>query len=444
MNIFTKTWNGIKGLVSTLIAPADDNKPEGKPPVNPLRRPNKTDEIISSINNLIKKRVDLIDRQIKDLTEKQKLTQANISHISKIDEPDLSAINSSIEKLNQYVKEKPKPKPPHHFALYKPKQEFEDLLKINNLLKQFQDREIARKRKEELYKKEIQATLDKIADLINQDKLEEAKYEISQIQNKIKASLTHEIKRLEKLKQKLEDWELEIIKKQQEEEQRKRDEEAKQLKEEEERREKAEREKREREEQERLAREEKAKQAREKLEKLLEKKPNWQEFQQVLQQNGITTLYHFADRANIRSIKEHGGLFSWHYCEKNRIAIPRTGGDTLSRQLDKRYDLHDFVRLSFCNDHPMQWRLKQNDYDLVLLKVKIDVAYFCETHFSDINAADSGHSNGTELQHLKQVNFKATQRNYVRNDDPDFKQHQAEVLVKTWIPIEYITNINNY
>jgi len=176
---------------------------------------------------------------------------------------------------------------------------------------------------------------------------------------------------------------------------------------------------------------------------LLEKKPNWQEFQQVLQQNGITTLYHFTDRANIRSIKERGGLFSWYYCDNNGIAIPRTGGDTLSRQLDKQYNLHDFVRLSFCNDHPMQRRLQQNGYDLVLLKVKIDVAYFGETRFSDINAADSGHSNGKELKDLKQVNFKATQRNYVRNDDPEFKQHQAEVLVKTWIPLEYITNINN-
>jgi hypothetical protein len=158
MNIFIIIWNGIKGLV----APADDKESERKPPVNPIRRPNKTDEIISSINNLVKKRIELIDRQIKDLTEKEKLLQANISHISKIDEPDLSAINSSIEKLNQYVKEKPKP--PHHFALYKPKQEFEDLLKINNLLKQFQDREIARKRKEELYKKEIQATLADFGD----------------------------------------------------------------------------------------------------------------------------------------------------------------------------------------------------------------------------------------------------------------------------------------
>jgi flagellar biosynthesis GTPase FlhF len=62
--------------------------------------------------------------------------------------------------------------------------------------------------------------------------------------------------------------------------------------------------------------EERERQAKAELENLLDKKHNWQEFQQVLQQNGITTLYHFTDRANIKSIKEHGGLYSWHYCDR--------------------------------------------------------------------------------------------------------------------------------
>jgi hypothetical protein len=109
-----------------------------------------------------------------------------------------------------------------------------------------------------------------------------------------------------------------------------------------------------------------------------------------------------------------------------------------------RYNLQDFVRLSFCNDHPMMWRLQQNGRNLVLLQVKIDVSYFEKTCFSDINATDSDHTHGSSLQDLKRIDFRAAKRNYVSKEDADFKTHQAEVLVKTWIPIEYITNINNF
>ena len=163
-----------------------------------------------------------------------------------------------------------------------------------------------------------------------------------------------------------------------------------------------------------------------------------------MQQNGIKTLYHFTDRSNIKSIKEHGGLYSWHYCDRNNINIPFSGGDTLSRDLDRRYNLQDFVRLSFCNDHPMMWRLQQNGRNLLLLQVKIDVAYFEKTCFSDINATDSEHTHGSNLQDLKRIDFRAVKRNFVSRVDADFKTHQAEVLVKTWIPKEYITNINNF
>ncbi|MDR2653507.1 MAG: DUF4433 domain-containing protein [Prevotellaceae bacterium] len=180
------------------------------------------------------------------------------------------------------------------------------------------------------------------------------------------------------------------------------------------------------------------------LENLLVKKDNWQEFQQVLIRNGITTLYHFTDRTNISSIKKHGGLYSWYYCDKHDITISYPGGDELSRQLDIRYNLQDFVRLSFCNDHPMMWRLQQNGRNLVTLEVKVDVSYFKNTCFSDINATDSDHTHGSNLQDLKRIDFMAVKRKSVSREDADFKTHQAEVLVKTCIPLEYITNINDF
>jgi hypothetical protein len=181
-----------------------------------------------------------------------------------------------------------------------------------------------------------------------------------------------------------------------------------------------------------------------KLQNLLLKKYDWKKFEEVLHKNGITKFYHFTDQLNIESIKKSGGLYSWYHCDITGTNITKSGGDTLSRELDTRYSLQDYVRLSFCNDHPMQFRLSKLDYNLVVLEITLEVAYFEHTKFSDMNATDKRHSHGSSLSDLEAVNFSATKRSYVKTEDPEFKQHQAEILAKTWIPLEYIKNINKF
>lgn len=168
-------------------------------------------------------------------------------------------------------------------------------------------------------------------------------------------------------------------------------------------------------------------------------KTNWTEFREYLRWNGVSYFYHFTDRANLDSIRERGGLFSWKYCEEHDINIPRAGGSEFSRSLDERHCLEDYVRLSFCDDHPMAYRLRQDGYNLVLLKIDVRVAWLQDTLFSDINATDSSHHHGGNLEDLKRVDIAATKEHYVSQESPSFKKHQAEVLVKTFIPLEYIT-----
>lgn len=168
------------------------------------------------------------------------------------------------------------------------------------------------------------------------------------------------------------------------------------------------------------------------------KKANAVALKNYLLSNGVDFFYHFTDLRNLDSIEKHGGLFSWRYCEDHNITIPFPGGDSTSRSLDSYHGLSNYVRLSFCLNHPMKWVLEQKGYNMVLLRVKIDVACFEGTLFSDINATDSNHKHGGTLNDLKRVNIPATQENYVSKTSPFFKMHQAEVMVKTFIPIEYI------
>lgn len=173
------------------------------------------------------------------------------------------------------------------------------------------------------------------------------------------------------------------------------------------------------------------------------KKENAQAFLNHLRAHGVTCFYHFTDVSNLMSIRKYGGLYSWYYCEQHDIEIPDAGGDFQSRGLDRRQGLEDYVRLSFCSDHPMAWRKTQEGSNLVLLKIKIDVAAFKDTQFSNVNAAANDNIHGKSLEDLQRVNIQATQAHYVSRESPIFHEHQAECMVKTFIPLEFITNINN-
>lgn len=299
------------------------------------------------------------------------------------------------------------------------------------------------KREEEL-QTNIKQKLSELELLISQNKYIKSKELVKTIQFLILPKFEKESSRLVKLKEKLDRRETEYFERKQVEEYKKQEVEAKRIRDIEEEQAAELQKKRAIEESERQKVLEQIRKKELELVALLTKKHNWEEFREILLRNNIRKFYHFTDRKNIPSINKSNGLYSWASCDKKDILIPAAGGDWRSRELDKKHRLQDYVRLSFCNNHPMQWRLKNEEYDLVILEVNIEVAYFEQTCFSDMNATDSSHTHGPNISHLKRVKFSATQKTFVKREDPDFKYHQAEILVRTHIPIEFITNINNY
>ena len=172
-------------------------------------------------------------------------------------------------------------------------------------------------------------------------------------------------------------------------------------------------------------------------------KPNWKSYLDIIQRNNVSCLYHFTATKNINQIKKSGGLLSWYAAEQLSVGVPVFGGDSLSRNLDRRFGNHDYVHLSLCDDHPMAYRLKQNGEEVVILKINPIVAVLKDTIFSDINAADRSHQQGGAIEDLKRINFEATKMRFVSRDDPNFKPHQAEVMVKRFLPARYIENLNS-
>ena len=182
----------------------------------------------------------------------------------------------------------------------------------------------------------------------------------------------------------------------------------------------------------------------------MNKRANWQEFKAVLDSHGITKLYHFTDRDNLEQIIQHGGLYSWQDCKERGIQIPKPGGGgpgSLSWSLDKRSGLEHYVRVSFTKEHPMMY-VAMNDGRIsnpVVLEIDPEVIYDTNSLYADRNATSNGVQCGGDLSNFKQIHFTSVKaRKHFDLDADEQPYYQAEVLVKNFIPLQYITNISNF
>ena len=161
-----------------------------------------------------------------------------------------------------------------------------------------------------------------------------------------------------------------------------------------------------------------------------------------LKRKGIYRLYHFTDRRNLDSILKEG-LFSWSYLDRNSKFYV-SGGDNWSHQADELRGLQNYVRLSFCDDHPMAWRLHNDGHRLVLIEIDVNVLLNSSVKFSDMNATKSYSSIGQGLDFVRNnINLSATQQHYVSRNSPLFDAHQSEVLIDTHISQRYILDWNH-
>lgn len=179
----------------------------------------------------------------------------------------------------------------------------------------------------------------------------------------------------------------------------------------------------------------------------MEKKRNWQLFQSIIDKYGIQRLYHFTDRDNLESIIKHGGLYSWKDCEDKGIIIAKPGGSDQSRSLDKRDGLQNYVRVSFTPKHPMMFVAMSDGRISNPVVLEIDPAVVCwkETRYSDRNAAKTGAEVGGDLADFERIHFSTIKASVVFDlDEEEQPYYQAEVLVKNFIPLEYISNIGNF
>jgi hypothetical protein len=172
----------------------------------------------------------------------------------------------------------------------------------------------------------------------------------------------------------------------------------------------------------------------------VELRDDWQQFEKLLEENRIETLYHVTDKSNLESIRRHGGLYSWYYCWKKDIKIACPGGDHLSRRLDSRSGLQNYVRLSFNRNQPMMYVAQQEGRltHPVILKVSPQVIYWKSTLFSNQNATANGAIVGGSLGIFRRIRFDLVTKS-TWADEISKKFYQAEVLICAHVPLNLIT-----
>lgn len=173
---------------------------------------------------------------------------------------------------------------------------------------------------------------------------------------------------------------------------------------------------------------------------------NWKIYENFLNKYSIDKLYHFTDRLNLESIKNLGGLLSWHYCQINNIKIEKAGGNELSRTLDRSKNLENYVRVSFVNKHPMLYAALKDGRikDPVILEIDPKVIFLRTSKCSTTNATKSDAIIGDSFDIFSSIRVDLFNKSYFDLKDEEKSLFQAEILVLEKIPLIYILNINQY
>jgi ssDNA thymidine ADP-ribosyltransferase, DarT len=158
------------------------------------------------------------------------------------------------------------------------------------------------------------------------------------------------------------------------------------------------------------------------------------------------SFYHFTDKRNLGRICSEGGLYSTKRLALRGIKVPAPGGNEWSQDEDSFCGMDEYVHLSFTRGHPMAHLAKKAGRieDLVWLRIKPEII---QVHGVLISMGVSNKKGNIPVSIADAMNELDLDSIYDRTDwcvDANKQRlHMAdkcEVLIPTWIPLEYISN----
>lgn len=161
----------------------------------------------------------------------------------------------------------------------------------------------------------------------------------------------------------------------------------------------------------------------------------------------ITLLYHFTDRRNLPSIREHGGLYPMTKLKKKNIKVIAPGGNEWSQDADGMKGMDAYVHLCFRNNHSMEYLARQEGRigDTIFLHIHPDVLTWDGVLFTDDVANKAGVETHTIEEAREIIDFEVLYTRTIWSDPKvQARLQQAEkyeILVPKKIPLVMIRNL---
>jgi hypothetical protein len=165
----------------------------------------------------------------------------------------------------------------------------------------------------------------------------------------------------------------------------------------------------------------------------------------TLENYGITSIYHFTDKANLQTIEKYGLQSLKNICNLN-IPVNHFGAEEISHILDERSGLDKYVHLAFIKDHPMYHVAKSrgNLINPIWIELDSSILYEDTTLFCDKVA----NKNGTEIfeidEILEKINFDIlTDNRFISGDEWNIRKEirKAEIMALNSISANKIKGI---
>jgi hypothetical protein len=164
----------------------------------------------------------------------------------------------------------------------------------------------------------------------------------------------------------------------------------------------------------------------------------------------IRSLFHFADRRNLPSIKKHGGLFSYAHLTEKGIEIPAPGGNDWSHQADAYKGMDRYVHLCFRPTHPMEHnaRIEGRIVSSIFLNIHTDVLKIADVKFTPDVSNKSDVKTYPIEEAMRIIDFDMLYGGWKDWNDPKIQARlqeveKYEILVPDGVPLKYILNLPN-
>jgi len=174
----------------------------------------------------------------------------------------------------------------------------------------------------------------------------------------------------------------------------------------------------------------------------IESKENKMSIQEILNDHGIHSIWHFTDRSNLSSIA-HNGLLTLESILEQKIEVSRYGASDSSHRQDIKKGLYKCVHLSFIKDHPMYHIAKQDGriIDPVWIEIDLSIMNDKNTLFSNMLANTYNAPIFSSKQLEKMIDFDAIL--YEKDFYTRKEARKAEIMIFNNINVNQIKGIHN-